>query len=115
MAMQLTPEQQAMLDGAQGEVMAKVVKTLVMYGETFGATRMVPVTGEKGHLVTSFGLSMLDPVYKLMDQLIDADVLSGEAVGVHPCINTSSLGIRVADLTEKLIPAMGHEPTTVAL
>ena len=47
--------------------------------------------------------------------LIDADVLSGEAVGVHPCINTSSLGIRVADLTEKLIPAMGHEPTMVAL
>ena len=37
MAMQLTPEQQAMLDGAQGEVMAKVVKTLVMYGDTFGA------------------------------------------------------------------------------
>ena len=47
--------------------------------------------------------------------LIDADVLSGEAVGVHPCINTSSLGIRVADLTEKLIPAMGHAPTMVAL
>ena len=47
--------------------------------------------------------------------LIDADVLSGEAVGVHPCINTSSLGIRVSDLTEKLIPAMGHEPTMVAL
>ena len=47
--------------------------------------------------------------------LIDADVLSGDAVGVHPCINTSSLGIRTADLTEKLIPAMGHEPTMVAL
>ena len=47
--------------------------------------------------------------------LIDADVLSGDAVGVHPCINTSSLGIRTADLTEKLIPAMGHEPTMVTL
>ena len=47
--------------------------------------------------------------------LIDADVLSGDAVGVHPCINTSSLGIRTADLTEKLIPAMGHEPTMVVL
>ena len=84
MAMQLTPEQQAMLDGAQGEVMAKVVKTLVMYGETFGATRMVPVTSDKGHLVTSFGLSMLDPVYKLMDQLIDANVLSKQKFSMDP-------------------------------
>ena len=47
--------------------------------------------------------------------LIDSDVLSGDAVGVHPCINTSSLGIATRDLTEKLIPAMGHEPTMVAL
>lgn len=47
--------------------------------------------------------------------LIDADVLSGDTVGVHPCINTSSLGISVSDLTEKLIPAMGHAPTMVTL
>ena len=47
--------------------------------------------------------------------LIDGDVLSGDAIGVHPCINTSSLSISVRDLTEKLIPAMGHEPTMVAL
>ena len=36
----LTPEQQALLDGAKGETMAKVVKTLVMYGDAFGAERM---------------------------------------------------------------------------
>ena len=53
--MKLTQEQQAILDGAQGEVMAKVMKTMVMYGDTFGAEEMVPVTSEKGHLVTSFG------------------------------------------------------------
>ena len=47
--------------------------------------------------------------------LIDADVLTGEYIGVHPCINTSSLRIRTADLTEKLIPALGHAPTMVAL
>ena len=63
MAMQLTAEQQAMLNGEQGEVMAKVMKTLVMYGETFGAERMVPVTSDKGHLVTSFGLKMMTPVF----------------------------------------------------
>jgi len=47
--------------------------------------------------------------------LIDGDVLKGETVGVHPCINTSSLGIAVRDLTEKLIPALGHAPTMVSL
>ena len=47
--------------------------------------------------------------------LIDADVLGGEFVGCHPCINTSSLRLRTADLMEKLIPAMGHEPTVVVL
>ena len=47
--------------------------------------------------------------------LIDEDVLKGEFVGVHPCINTSSLRIRTGDLVEKIIPAMGHEPRMVTL
>ena len=66
----LSPEQQSILDGARGETIAKVMKTLVMYGETFGAEKMVPVTSEYGHLVTSFGLGVMKPVYALMDQLI---------------------------------------------
>lgn len=82
--MQLTNEQQAILDGSQGEAMAKVMKTLVMYGETFGAECMVPVTGEKGHLVTSFGLSVMKPVYSLMQQLIDAGVMSKQQFSVDP-------------------------------
>ena len=84
MAMQLTAEQQAMLDGKQGEVMAKVMKTLVMYGETFGAEKMVPVTSEKGHLVTSFGLKMMTPVFDLMDQLLNAGVTSKQKFSVDP-------------------------------
>lgn len=47
--------------------------------------------------------------------LIDADVLSEEYVGCHPCINTSSLRLRTADLREKIIPALAHEPTVVTL
>ena len=49
--MYLTPEQQAILDGAQGETMAKVMQTLVMYGEAFGADKMVPVTSDYNHLL----------------------------------------------------------------
>ena len=42
--MNLTPEQQAILNGEKGEVLAKVMKTLVMYGDAFGAEKLVPVT-----------------------------------------------------------------------
>jgi len=47
--------------------------------------------------------------------LIDEDVLKGEFFGCHPCINTSSLRIRTADLIEKIIPATGHTMQTVCL
>ena len=47
--------------------------------------------------------------------LIDEDVLKGEYVGCHPCINTSSLRIKTADLEQKVIPAMGHAPRMVTL
>ena len=82
--MELTPEQAAILNGEQGETMAKVMKTLVMYGEAFGATKMVPVTSEKGHLVTSFGLKVMTPVYDLMDQLINAGITSKQKFSVDP-------------------------------
>ena len=80
----LTTEQQAVLDGSKGEVMAKVMKTLVMYGDTFGADKMVPVTSEYNHLVTSFGLKMMKPVFDLMQQLIDAGVTSAQKFSVDP-------------------------------
>ncbi len=47
--------------------------------------------------------------------LIDADVLKGEYIGCHPCINTASLRLRTQDLTERIIPAMGHAPQMVQL
>ncbi len=82
--MYLTSEQQAILDGSKGETMAKVMKTLVMYGETFGADKLVPVTSEYNHLVTSFGLKMMKPVFELMQQLIDAGAVSQQKFSVDP-------------------------------
>jgi len=80
----LTDEQQAILSGSKGETMAKVLKTLVMYGETFGADKMVPVTSEYNHLVTSFGLKMMTPVFDLMQQLIDTGAVSQQKFSVDP-------------------------------
>ncbi len=80
----LTKEQQAILDGAQGETLAKVMKTLVMYGDAFEAEKLVPITSEYNHLVTSFGLKVMSPVYDLMQQLLDAGVFSGQKFSVDP-------------------------------
>ena len=47
--------------------------------------------------------------------LIDEDVLNGEYIGCHPCINTSSIRFKVKDLVEKVIPAMEHDFVKVKL
>ena len=47
--------------------------------------------------------------------IIDEELLADEFLGCHPCINSSTLRIRMSDLTEKLLPAMGHAYTPVTL
>ena len=84
MSMILTPDQQAILDGQKGETLAKVMKTLVMFGEAFGAEKMVAVTSQYNHLVTSFGLKALTPVYELMEKLIAEGVKSGQKFSADP-------------------------------
>ncbi len=80
----LTEEQKAILEGSKGETMAKVMKTLVMYGDAFEAEKMVPVSSKYNHLVTSFGLGVMSPVYDLMDELLKAGVKSGQEFSVDP-------------------------------
>lgn len=47
--------------------------------------------------------------------VIDKDILDGEYIGCHPCINTSSLAIKTADILNKFLPAVGHTATTVEM
>ena len=82
--MLLTKEQQAILDGAQGETLAKVMKTLVLYGDAFEAEKLVPITSKYNHLVTSFGLKVMSPVYDLMQRLLDEGVSSSQKFSVDP-------------------------------
>ena len=82
--MELTKEQQAILNGEKGETLAKVMKTLVMYGNAFNADKLVPITSKYNHLVTSFGLKVMSPVYDLMQQLLDEGVASGQLFSVDP-------------------------------
>ena len=82
--MKLTQEQQEILNGSRGETMAKVMETLVRYGELYDSDTMIPVTGKNNHLVTSFGLKALTPVYELMDQLIAEGAVSVTKFSADP-------------------------------
>jgi Ala-tRNA(Pro) deacylase len=60
-------------------------------------------------------LGLMNDKENRVQLLIDRDVLEGEYFGCHPCINTSSLRLRTADLLEKVLPAVGHEPRMVSV
>ena len=60
-------------------------------------------------------LGLMNDRDRHVELLIDEDVLKGEYIGCHPCINTSSLRLKTADLVERIIPAMGHAPRLVTL
>ena len=47
--------------------------------------------------------------------LIDRDLLQDAYLCCHPCINTSTLKLRMADAIDVLIPALAHAPTYVDL
>ena len=82
--MKLNKEQTAILNGEKGETLAKVMETVIRYGELFGAEKLVPVTSKYNHLVTSFGLKALGPVYDLMDRLIKDGVVSQQKFSCDP-------------------------------
>ena len=64
--------------------------------------------------IGSARLSFAKPEY-MEKLLIDEDVLSGEMIGCHPCINTSSIRFKTSDLIEKILPAMHHSFIQVKL
>lgn len=80
----LTDEQKAILNGEKGETLAKVMESVVRYGELFGADKLVPITSKYNHLVTSFGLKALGPVYDLMDKLIQEGAISQQKFSMDP-------------------------------
>ena len=60
-------------------------------------------------------LGLMNDKDKMVRLLIDEDVLTGEYIGCHPCINTSSLKFRTEDLLNKILPAIHHNYTIVDL
>ena len=123
---------------------ATICKNLLLCNRQCTAFYLLMIPGEKhfktsvfSKLIGSSRLSFADPKYMeeylditpgsvsvlgLMNDhenrvqlVIDQDILKGDHFGCHPCINTSSLRIKTADLMEKIIPAMDHPARIVTL
>lgn len=82
--MKLTLEQRDILKGSRGDAMARVMKTLVMYGQTFGAEKLVPITSKYNHLTLSGGRKSLAPIYELMQRLGQEGLSAEKRFTVNP-------------------------------
>lgn len=60
-------------------------------------------------------MGLMHDAERRVQLLIDRDILEGEYFGCHPCMNTSSIRLRMKDLLEVFLPAVGHEPLYVEL
>ncbi len=93
----------------------KHFKTSV-FSKQIGSSRLsfaAPEYMEKYLDITPGSLSVLGLMNDkdhMVELVIDQALLSGTTIGCHPCVNTASVRLKTADLIEKIIPAMGHEP-----
>ena len=60
-------------------------------------------------------MGLMNDTGKAVQLLIDEDVLADEFLGCHPCVCTSSLKLRTADVIERFLPSTGHDFRTVHL
>ena len=81
--MHLTKEEQAILNGEQGPEMQKLMKTIVTFGDCFGAKRLVPLDGPV-HFVNTTAMAGLDSVYDMLDELIAAGIKTRQPFTVDP-------------------------------
>lgn len=81
--MNLTAEERGVLSGNKGEVLRKALESVVRYGEIFGAEKLAKIE-HPIHMVTSFGIPLLSPVFSLMDELISAGLKTELPFTVDP-------------------------------
>ncbi len=98
----------------------KPFKTKIL-SKQIGSSRLS--FADAGHMQELLGLTpgsvsvlgLMNDREKRVKLLIDRELLQDETFGCHPCLNTSSLRIRMEDLTGKILPALGYEPAYVEL
>lgn len=93
----LNDELLSVQNGEQGDAMRRVLNTLVMYGEAFGAERMVKITGEMGHAVIGTGSLTWGPVFDLMDRLMDGGAIPRQSFTTDPRGTEDHVPVNFAD------------------
>ena len=73
--LKLTDEEREILEGKKGDTLKKIMESVVKYGEVFEATKLVEINSPI-HVVTSFGIPLLKPLFSIMDNLIENDSAS---------------------------------------
>ncbi|WP_411681160.1 aconitase X [Clostridium thailandense] len=102
--MELTQEEKEMLAGKHGEVMQKALKSVILYGKAFGAKRLIPIEGPV-HLVTSFGMAGLTPVFDMVDEIISAGIKTNEPFTVDP-MPLDYDNVECTDMQKKVFSAL---------
>ena len=98
----------------------KIFKTKELSGQ-IGSSRLSFASGEQMEALLNCSpgsasvLGLMNDHEGRVRLLIDRDVLEGDYVGMHPCVNTASIRVSTKDLLEKILPALKHSPTTVTL
>ena len=111
---------QVYVEAPQGKL-GKPLRQLAAYAKTEelkpGASEELILKAELTELASydDSGVTCLLYTSHQVKLLIDEEVLDSEYFGCHPCINTSSLRMRTADLIEKVLPAMEHDFVKVKL
>jgi predicted aconitase len=76
--MMLSSEERAVLEGSRGEILQRVMATIVAYGQALDAERLVGITG-RGHFVIPYALPGIAPSMEMLDALI-----AGGLKTLHP-------------------------------
>jgi predicted aconitase len=92
---QLSQEEQNLLQGVHGSTLQKIMKTLVLYGEALGAERLVDIEGD-GHFVISWAIPGIAPSLEMLDELISVDLQTKFPFTLDPKapLDFENLGLR---------------------
>ena len=82
-SLKLTDEEKEIIEGNRGEVLQKIMESVVKYGEVFEATELIEINSPI-HVVTSFGIPLLKPLFSIMDNLIENDLKTKYPFTVDP-------------------------------
>jgi len=81
--MKLTSEEEAILNGSEGEEKAKLMKILVQFGNTFGAEKLVELGGAP-HSNMFIGAGYMSSMINMLDECANAGLKSYATYTVNP-------------------------------